>query len=95
MIVAANVGKRIEVNADRSLRIIWDLRSLCNADRNLRDRAGRTALGHYYRTWRDVRSIDREVGAPIKDTPINKGIEEMLWPDGGPTEADIRAKTGG
>ena len=94
MIVAANVGKRIEVNADRSLRIIWDLRSLCNADRNLRDRAGRTALGHYYRAWRDVRGIDREVGAPIKDTPINKGIEEMLCPDDGPTEADMRAKAG-
>ena len=94
MIVAANVGKRIEVNADRSLRIIWDLRSLCKADRNLRDRAGRTALGHYYMAWRDVRGIDREVGAPIKDTPINKGIEEMLCPDGGPTEADMRAKAG-
>ena len=94
MIVAANVGKRIEVDADRSLRIIWDLRSLCSADRNLRDRAGRTALGHYYRAWRDVRGIDREVGAPIRDTPINKGIEEMLCPDGGPTEADMMTKAG-
>jgi hypothetical protein len=95
MIVAANIGKRSEINADRSLRIIWDLRSLCNADRNIRDRAGRTALGHYYRAWRDVRGIDREVGAPIKDTPINKGIEEMLCPDDGPTDADMRAKAGG
>ena len=94
MIVAANIGKRIEISADRSLRIIWDLRSLCNADRNLQDRAGRTALGHYYRAWRDMRGFDREVGAPIKDTPINKSIEDMLRPDDGPTEADKRAKDG-
>ena len=86
MIVAANIGKRIEISADRSLRIIWDLRSLCNADRNLQDRAGRTALGHYYRARRDVRGIDR------KDTPIDKSIEDMLCPDDGPTEADKRAK---
>ena len=95
MIVAGNIGKSIEISADRSLRIIWDLRSLCNADRNLQDRAGRTALGHYYRAWRDVQGIDREVGAPIQDTPINKSIEDMLRPDDGPTEADERAKEEG
>ena len=74
--MAANIGKRIEVSADRSLQIISDLILLRNADRDLLDRAGRTALGHYCRARRDVRGIDvdREVGAPIKDAPINKSI---------------------
>ena len=92
--MAANIGKRIEVSADRSLQIISDLILLLNADRNLQDRAGRTALGHYCRARRDARGIDidREVGAPIKDTPINKSIEDRLRPADGLTEADKRAK---
>ena len=65
-----------------------------NADRNLQDRAGRTALGHYYRAWRNMRviGIDREDGDPIEDAPIDKSIEDMLYPRSGPTEADKRAK---
>mmetsp|Transcript_30303 Transcript_30303/g.67156 ORF Transcript_30303/g.67156 Transcript_30303/m.67156 type:complete len:1016 (+) Transcript_30303:476-3523(+) len=92
VVVGSNVDKRIENNIIRSQLAISTLCEM-GADKNLRDRAGRTALGHYYQTMKDLNDLERsQIGVP--DTPIDNTLERLLMPDGGPTEADMRARDG-
>jgi len=92
MIVGSNVYKRIENDSVRSLLAISSLIAM-GADKNLRDRAGRTALGHYYQTMKDLNDLERsQLGVP--ETPIDRALERALMPEGGPTEADQRARDG-
>ena len=92
MILGSNVAKRTENDIIRSQLAISILVAL-GADKNVRDRAGRTALGHYYGTMKDLNKLESlQLGVP--ETPIDKTLERLLMPAEGPTAADQRARDG-
>jgi hypothetical protein len=90
MVVAATVGTKAENDVVRSQLVVSRLIAH-GAKVDLKDRAGRTALGYLYKSMKALNTMESsQLGLP--ETPTDSTLERLLWPTSGPTEADKRCR---